>query len=263
MKISRLKLKCTILVVTCCFFCGSILAQVKKPVAKPAPKLTPKIETPIIEIEAITKDGKKVVLKSNKTWDYAKEVTASEKPKENLPIKKLPVPFLADNVKEVLAFLAKDEWQFRKSEFETEQEYSNRLSKIQYETSTTKKPLTDVVFIFPLKQDYDAERETFSFELYNFLDYRTVSTLKLVRRRNNEYLVYEPSFSFKMPREQARKVAYNLKVAVFGYPVKIDNSYKDDSKLSFFLKRLVVFNEGTGDIYHELENFKSISGVVF
>ncbi|HLM62066.1 MAG TPA: hypothetical protein VK308_14765 [Pyrinomonadaceae bacterium] len=254
----QIKYKYTVLI-TFCLLCSSYAAaQVKKTSAKPSPAPAPKIESPTVVNEATTTDGKKVVLKSDGTWSYTKEESAPLKPREEMPVRKLPVPFTADDVKEVMTFLGKDELILRKSEYETEQEYSSRLSKIQYETASTKKLLTDIAFIFPLKQEFNAESEIFSFDLYNSLNYRAFSTLQLVHRRGNEYRTYEPSFYFKMPREQAKSVGYKLQVAVFGYPVKIDKRYKDDPKLLFYLKRIAVFNKETGEIYYDQENFEPV-----
>jgi hypothetical protein len=234
----------------CCVLNIIVSGQVKKPPIKPKPTPAPKIENLITELEAKTKDGKKVILRSNGTWVYFKEEFDERNP-VTLTIRKVPIPFVADDVKQVINFLEKNEFPLQKSEYETEQEYSIRLNKIQYET----KSFTDITFRFTLKQEYDAENERFSFTLYNSLNYRAFSELQLVRRRGNELRTYEPDLSFKMSREQAKEVGNNLDVAVFGYPVKVDKQYSD-KRLLFLLKRISIFNGKTGEVYYEQEDFE-------
>jgi hypothetical protein len=67
------KLKFIFLVMICCVLNIIVSGQVKKPPIKPKPTPAPKIENPITELEAKTKDGKKVILRSNGTWVYFKE----------------------------------------------------------------------------------------------------------------------------------------------------------------------------------------------
>jgi hypothetical protein len=229
----------------------SICAQSKTPVKKPIPKTAQKIDASIAEIEATTRDGKSVLLRSDGTWVYTTQIVTSDRSNEEAVPRKLPVGFLADDIKAVIAFLSADKQKLWKSEYETEQEYRDRLSKINYETNTVKKPLTDIVFIFPMKQSYDAENGAFAYEPYNSLNF--LAPFQLVRRSNNELQTIEPSFSFAMPRQDARRVGYNLRVATFGYPVKIDDSYpyKDEPRLFFLLKNIIVFNKETGDIHYQ------------
>lgn len=241
----------------CIMLSSSVFTQTKNTSVKPKPKTIPKIETQIVEIEATTKDGKKVILRSNGTWDYAKIEGKGES--TDLPSKKLSVPFIADDIKQVIVFLEKNEARLKKSEYETEKEFSNRLSEVQYEAATTKKLFTDISFRFTLNKEYNAETETFTFKLYNSLNYRAFSELLLVRPRGNEFRIYEPSLNFKIPRERAREISSNLEIAVFGYPVKIDSSYSD-KRLLFLLKRISVFNQETGEIYYELEDFDTLTG---
>jgi hypothetical protein len=55
------------LVFTFCVFC---LPQYVPAQRRPSPKPTPKKEVPLVEIEATTKDGRKVILMSDGTWKY-------------------------------------------------------------------------------------------------------------------------------------------------------------------------------------------------
>ncbi len=62
------------------FWCTGleISGQVKKPITKPTPKTISPNKTVITVIEATTKEGKTVILKSDNTWEYSKNgLTAS------------------------------------------------------------------------------------------------------------------------------------------------------------------------------------------
>lgn len=234
--------------------------------AKPLPKKTPlpKTTKPIIETEAKTKDGKSVILKSDGTWFYNIE-TPLNQDKENNVSKKITVPFISDSEEEVSVFLDKSDSVFLpdKSQYETEMEYATRLSEIFYESATgVKKPVTEIAFLlgYELEQSYNAEKEILSYKIRDSYRYRAFGKLQLVRAFDNEYRLYEPAFSFEMPIKEARTKSFNLRTAVFGYPVrnpKIREREKD--KVWFFLKRIVVFNGQTGEIHYETSEFNKDS----
>lgn len=224
-----------------------VIAQAKKTVVKPITKTTPSITT----IEATTKDGKKVLLKSDKTWDYIVEESKTDESKEILPIEKLEIPFTGDDVKEISAFYKEFRGKLAKNQYETEQEYKTRLQTIPFESSGIKKTANEIVFVIDGNHRYDAEKEIF---LYSIKSYPSIafSPLRFVKYfSQGGYMSNTPVFSFKMPLSQAKREGYFIKVAIFGYPVELDESNSSYPLLSFFIKRIVVFNTISGDIYYE------------
>ncbi|MEO6052225.1 MAG: hypothetical protein ABIP78_12970 [Pyrinomonadaceae bacterium] len=235
-------------------FALQIAAQVAKAVVRPTPKpmATPpaKNNPPAGILEAITSDGNKVILKADKTWDYSKSDPITNISKENPPLRKLEVPFNGDDLQEVMAFYKESSWTLAKSQYETEREYTNRVQRLVFESKGVKKAADEIVFVIDGEHRYDAEKEVFFYWVTPY-----PSPLRFVKNLiQGGYESFVPSVSFKMPLAQAKTNGYKMKVAVFGYPVvKLDERFLTNPNLSFFVKRILVFNTETGEVYYELK----------
>jgi hypothetical protein len=232
------------------FFAMQIGAQVRKPNPKSTPTLKP---TPsITSIEATTNDGTKVILRSDKSWEYSK--AAQDKPTEERPSSKLDVPLIGDDPQEFIAFYKEGRFTLAKSQYETEKQFIDRLRQVTFESKGAKKPASDIVFVIDGKHRYNAENESFFYSVESYPDI-AFSPIRFVKDFRSggpgEYMLNKPEFSFKVPLASARTVGSKLKVAVFGYPVALEERIAGYPMLSFFMKRIVVFDSETGDVYYE------------
>jgi hypothetical protein len=238
---------------------ATALAQVRQTPAKPTISPTPKVESPrknspaTNDIEATTSTGKKVILKSDFTWAYV-----SETPTAQVTPKRLQVPVVMDEIASIADFFERHRSDLRRDEFDSEDEHASKISRVNFPTIGGLKPVTQLVVMVPqFGSEYDAERETFTFrfDAYNLNEMTKPLSIRTVARGGDKYYVTFPRFEFAMPRPVAKSVGRRLKLAAIGYPVAIDRSYgwREDSpvQLWFYVSKYVVFDEQTGEIYHE------------
>lgn len=153
-----------------------------------------------------------------------------------------------------------------KDEFETEDQYLDRLAKFAGETPIKTAPgrtLKDTVFFLNAGDDvakYDAEAHEFRFDAVK-LFLRSMPptgtkeyTFELVRRSYGEWapdlMLGMRIPSVRMLPDQARLAKPSLTIAFYGLPVGYDwNSTR--STVSLWARRVVVFNMTTGEIYSD------------
>ncbi len=148
-----------------------LLAQKAKPVKKKANLI---ITTPTFEKSetATTENGQKVILKPDKTWEYATENNTLVKSDETKNVlTKVAVPLPTFNLPDV--FEALKYTNFEKDKFETNKQYLDRIdlltSKITLKQTNQK--ISDLVFIINFKDAvsstssyYDSDKAEFIFQ---------------------------------------------------------------------------------------------------
>lgn len=132
-----------------------------------APKPTP---TPGVTLtEATTSGGKRVLLKSDHTWDFAAEAPLT-KPEPTPEPKRMSIPVVYDDPDAVANFVKTlDSSSLSRSEFDTEDDYAAKLAKIKYPAPTGSKPLSEITLKLRFRADYNAELEKYRFE-YNAVE---------------------------------------------------------------------------------------------
>jgi hypothetical protein len=216
---------------------------------------------------ATTEDGRKVILKADKTWEYEIESSKNELNQviqKSQTIKTLQMPFIGNNLAEVTDFIDSIKDKIEKSEFETEAQYRNRIKKLVAETKFENKLLNEIVFVTTPKFYFNAEKQTFniSFSDLKFeIESKTVRqskfkdySLQISKRRalfdNFDYTAFFPEIIFNMSPQRAKEVKQNLRVAIYGSPVKVHGYI--NAALYFVPMKYIVFNSITGEIYSEI-----------
>lgn len=191
--------------------------------------------------------GRKIILKTDKTWDFVveKSATAVSKGKK----------IVGDDAKQIAGILSTIKDKLAKSEFETEQAYRERLRLLLQNTSNpaSGKSLAETVIIFQGLDIYDAEEEIFSFSFsgFYFIHRMNKSTppLSLVTRDSGYWRTlrrgHSDSLELKMPAATAQLIKPDLALAVFGSPVEVDSS----GNVSLVPVKFVAFNLKTGEEY--------------
>ncbi len=248
------------------------------------------------DIEVTTPEGKKVILKPDKTWLYKEEKTQpiqksqarrnalESDPKPFLPPilpeeKTQPIQksqeveendqlYVITDVDFILDIFKSN--QFRKSEFETEEEYISRIEKTGSSLMIDGKKIKDVYLLLPKEPSYSAEERKFEF-YYSPSIMKTrnktlgVVSLELVKWgcRNLEKMInygsnycggYEWNTAWRyayttpevsMSPDEAKIMKSRLKVAASGIPVELDSS----KTLKFKIISLIIFDSKTGKVY--------------
>ena len=188
-------------------------------------------------IEVVTPDGKKVVLKPNKTWEYV-----VEKPVPIDPITQKDDTKITD-ITQLFIFATKNKTNLEKNGSETEKEYLSRLFKFVNETDFEGKKLKDSSVLFNADFKYNERLQEFSFS-----GYAVGQNYVLVKRVDNtEFKGRRLEVNFKMPLEKAIEVKNDLRVKIVGFPVGVPQ------ELEFFATKIIIFNQKTKEIYAEIE----------
>ena len=191
-------------------------------------------------IEVVTPDGKKVVLKPDKTWEYVVEKPIPTEPQTTNDDTKIT------DMTQLFIFATKNKKNLEKNGSETEKEYISRLIKFVNETDFDGKKLKDSSVLFDAVFKYNEQLQEFSSSGFvvgqNFV---------LVKRVNNtEFKGRRLEINFKMPLEKAMKVKNDLRIKIVGFPVEIPK------ELKFFPTKFIIFNQKTKEIYAEFEGDK-------
>lgn len=191
-------------------------------------------------IEVVTPDGKKVVLKPNKTWEYV-----VEKPVPIDPITQNDDTKITD-ITQLFIFATKNKTNLEKNGSETETEYLSRLIKFVNETDFDGKKLKDSSVLFNTDFKYNEQLQEFSSSGYvvgqNYVLVKRVDNTEFKGRRLEIY--------FKMPPEKAIEVKNDLRVKIVGFPVGVPK------ELEFFATKIIIFSQKTKEIYAEIEGDK-------
>jgi hypothetical protein len=203
------------------------------------------------DINATTEDGKRVTLKPNGTWTYVAPLQtdqAQSKP-ENVESSKSRRNLTSDDPIAIGKFFPTIEKEISKSEFETEAQYGKRILDFLKNTKFKGKPLDQVVFVDDLHPIYDAESGRFvaTVSSIKVSSGTTESFVILTKQQYGVYRKYEDLFGFDMPSKEAEKVRSNLRVAIYGFPVRFED-YKN--RLYIAPLKIEVFNNETGEIYY-------------
>lgn len=202
---------------------------------------------------AIDSRGRKIVLKPDKTWEYA-----SAQPSPLYPIHGKPI------VGHDLARLARlvEAKGLKKSEFETEKEYRDRVKAWAQLTTNpqTGLPLSNTVLVLDGVTTYDAETQRMSVSGYevarrtNYLvaysnRYVLSAELRLVEWTNHDWAEkpFAHKLSFTMSPGQAKSVKPDLSLAIYGTPVTATT--EGVPKLLLVPAKYVLFDRTSGDVY--------------
>lgn len=150
----------------------------------------------------------------------------------------------------------------KKSEFETEVAYLERVAKLARETRVSTaagRTLADSVFFLRDFATYDAEHSEFKFDTMKMYVESVVGTARKrkytvgIVRRSNGYWTDDIGFEIPrvtMPADKARTVKPALTVAIWGTPV--DEHWDSQvSRVEIVPSRLVVFDITTGEVFAE------------
>jgi hypothetical protein len=200
---------------------------------------------------AITADGRKVVLKPDKTWEYQAAKPTPTPANEQL--------IEADNVADVIKAVQALETDLKKSEFETETEYAARVRLLfSQKQNKSGRALDQTVLVFDDTSSYDAERQLFTLsprflrvnipETFYGTSIVRLSRVVLAERFAGSWLEdrSQVGFTFSMDPETARKVKPNLALAIYGVPVQVRGN-----DLSIVPLKYVALNKLTGERYAE------------
>ena len=204
-------------------------------------------------------DGTRVVLKPDRTWEPVPEAKAPQSSGKSM------LNVAPDTLTETFAAVQKLDRELKKSEFESEDQYLERIGKLTYNTRVATaggRKLSETVFFFRDLASYDAERQRFVFSTMPiYLNNRRYGVkgpnyaLSFVTRRYGKW--YDNTLKLEihqlsMTGEDAQAAKPTLTVAVYGVPVGYEWSEKQ-SEVMLAPRRIVVFNLSTGEIYSEQE----------
>jgi hypothetical protein len=203
------------------------------------------------DINATSEDGKRVILKPNGTWTYVVPLQTGQaqlKP-EDVESSKSKRNLISDDPIAVGKFFPTIERKISKSQFETEAEYGKRILDFLKNTKFKGKPLDQLVFVDDLYSIYDAESERFvaTVSSIKVLSGTTESFVILTKQRYGIYNKYEDLFGFDISPKEAQKIKPNLRVAIYGFPVRFEDY---NNRLYIAPLKIEVFNNETGEIYY-------------
>lgn len=193
-------------------------------------------------IIATTDGGEKVILKPDKTWEYAVKPKTVAQTNDRQGF---------DNAFE----FAKNNFdKIKKSEFETEAEYKKRLAEFY-------KPLqkeNEFSFIArPSLFTYDAEERSFY-----VLIFKADSKTRLVDRTFGLYTSAAIRFNFPIDPAEAAKIKDQVEFIVYGFPVDF---YPGGflNELQVLPSRVEIKDKTTGKIYfeHKQSNFLAATDI--
>jgi hypothetical protein len=196
-------------------------------------------------ITATTEDGKKVVLKSDKTWEYV-----IESPKKET-VNQSTGNFSVDNIEDVKKFSKSISQEVKKSEFETEDQYIKRLTKLANEKQFNGKPIKQIAFLTEaLSFNYSAEDETFNVGVFG----QSGGVTFVSRNRSGRFSRDIISGRFNMSPEKAKELKPLMETIILGFPVG------SDYQLDVVPIQIIVRNKNTGEVYfnNALDNFLGI-----
>jgi hypothetical protein len=195
-------------------------------------------------ITATTEDGKKVVLKSDKTWEYV-----IESPKKET-VNQSTGNFSVDNIEDVKKFSKSISQEVKKSEFETEDQYIKRLTKLANEKQFNGKPIKQIAFLAKTVLYYSAENQTFDITVFGGED-----DITFVDRSRDYFSRTFTRRHFNMSPEKAKELKPLMETIILGFPVR------SDYLLEVVPTQIIVRNKYTGEVYFNngLDNFLGIS----
>lgn len=182
------------------------------------------------QTEATTKDGKKVILNDDKTWNYVVEKKNVEE-KLDYSFSENIARFTKENLKEI-----------SKSEFETESQFAERLAAFY------KKHGEFALKVAPSTFNYDPETENFNISFSGFS-----ADVSFVRRLSTYYFDNVITFDYFVGRPAAPSIKNIIEFIVYGYPVGLNFTGKPE----FVATRIEIRSKDTGAVYHteKIKNF--------
>jgi hypothetical protein len=154
-------------------------------------------------------DGRKLLLKPNKTWNYIPEQAANQK---NDPLR-------VETIESLIALMRKSPEVFTQEESETQDDFFAKLRSYWNKTELNGRSLKDTFFVLQTEFTYLAEEQKFTtrFELFNRNFY-------IVGRVNGIYSYAFTELSLKIPPEKATELKPYLRLAVNALPVSLESS---------------------------------------
>lgn len=208
--------------------------------------------------------GKKIRILADGKWEYVIEKPVSSEPSKGI---------VADDRQALAALLTKHRDQLKKSEFETESEFSKRLKEFLASVTNpvSGKSLSEATVIIDGADNYNAETQTFSFS-YGAYRIKQIGIeekvdFDFVERRSSYWFSFTSMWMgaglrFKIEPKKASEIKADLAIAVIGWPVNIDHGYiaseSSSHTISIAPRRYIVFNKKTGEVYVRIEEPKTI-----
>ncbi len=194
-------------------------------------------------IIATTEDGKRVVLNPDKTWEYKTETPKRER------ISQPENVLSTDSPEDIKSFVNSISEELQKNEFETEEEYQRRITKLIKEKQFNGKPINQIGFVVEdFSPSYSAEEQSFTLFITP-----SQKNLRLVDRKYGRFTVTHIDKLFKMSPEKAKESKSLMEVIVYGLPIEYSNY------LGFEVvpTQMVVRNKNSGKIYFNasIDNF--------
>lgn len=159
-------------------------------------------------IEVSLPDGRKVLLKPDKTWGHI----PSQSPTQQTE------PLRVEPLESLIALMKKSPEVFTQDESETQEEYFSKLRSYFNKTELNGKKLKDTFFLLQTDFTYHAEEQEFT----TTFDFNTKYVI--ASRLNGVYNYAHPELSLKMPPDKATELKPYLRLAVNALPVSLWSS---------------------------------------
>ncbi|MDQ6787850.1 MAG: hypothetical protein M3033_13670 [Acidobacteriota bacterium] len=197
-------------------------------------------------ITATTEEGKKVILKPDKTWDY-EQVKKSGNIFSNTNGKRI----VGDDALKVVNFFESIKNKILKGASESEKEYLARLDKVTSEIKFNGKPLNKTVFVIEPDLRYDAEGQTFTVlvSISNNIFKENNFSLEPRKWQYGKFTLHYTYLQLKISVAKAKTDTSNIQLAIYGFPVGFE---KVSRKIAFVPLKYVFFNKKTGEIYSDV-----------
>jgi len=160
-------------------------------------------------IEALLPDGRKIVLKRDKTWGYIAGQTPNQQPD----------PLRVETLESLVALMKKSPEAFTQNESETQEEYFSKLKSYFDKADLNGKKLKDTFFLLQTDFTYHSEEQEFTtrFDIFN-------TNYSIASRVNGVYSYAFPVLSLKMSPERATELKPHLRLAVNAVPINLGSS---------------------------------------
>lgn len=189
--------------------------------------------------------------------------TAVVKTENVKTVEKMPVGFSGDNIQEIAKAVYPLKNKLGKTQFETESEYFSRIESLTKSTEFKDKTLNDAVVSYSPYLWYDINTKEYIVYIGDIevipgaLDSKRLQDAGLILLIKQDDPNVRAIFAnvgganIKIPMKpaEAQAAQKEIRIAVYGTPV---NSLATNL-FDFFIKKVVVFNETTGEIYKTVQ----------
>jgi hypothetical protein len=160
-------------------------------------------------IEGLLTDGRKILLRPDKTRNYIPEQAANQQTD----------PLRVETIESLIVLMRKSPEVFTQEESETQDDFFAKLRSYWNKTELNGRKLKDTFFVLETEFTYLAEEQQFTtrFELFN-------TNFQIVSRVNGIYGYSFTELSLKVPPEKATGLKPHLRLAVNALPISLESS---------------------------------------